>query len=200
MRLLCSNNRTWLGRWSAATTVKLYRMITAEDTADKAWLLQCGTSALAWEPHGHRMVIAEAGSDSQVCLTPGCQPGIGLRVQCPNPQPYTRASRGSTALQHPRLRLAGAQLLLWMQGGTRAQVTVRSDKLGGAFSMPPWPPGIWPSARCRPPACALSSLPRVTLPASSHHPLGHQISWLPALAGQPDQQPALLALMFSPRP
>ena len=28
--------------------------------------MQCGTSALAWEPHGHRMVIAEAGSDSQV--------------------------------------------------------------------------------------------------------------------------------------
>ena len=74
MRLLCSKKGMWFGRWSAATTVKMYRLTTAEDTADKAWLLQCGTSALAWEPHGHRMVIAEAGSDSQVCSMPGCHP------------------------------------------------------------------------------------------------------------------------------
>ena len=76
--VLCSNDRTWISKPSAAAHVPLHRMITAEVPADKPWLLQCGTSALAWEPHGHRMVIAEAGSDSQVRSSP---PGTGLPVE-----------------------------------------------------------------------------------------------------------------------
>ena len=34
--------------------------------------VQAGTSALAWEPHGHRLIIAEAGSDAQVPAWQAC--------------------------------------------------------------------------------------------------------------------------------
>lgn len=40
--------------------------------------MQAGTSALAWEPHGHRLVIAEAGSDAQV--TGALQDACILRI------------------------------------------------------------------------------------------------------------------------